>query len=93
MERRVYAPTELDMASAPALAAALEDAIAADSADIVVDFSHVTFVDSSGLRVLVNARRDLTANGRTLIVVNVGRSRRIFEMVGLTELLGAEAGD
>lgn len=48
---------EIDMATAPQLAAALRR-LAKVTKSVVLDFSNVAFMDSSGLNVLVAARND-----------------------------------
>jgi anti-sigma B factor antagonist len=60
---------EVDLQTAPRLAAALEEARAASGASIVVDLSRVDFLDSSGLGVLVTAHRETEAGGGRLRLV------------------------
>lgn len=77
---------ELDAASAPQLEAAFAAAVA--GADLALDLSAVTFIDSSGLRAITAARREAEAGGRSLEVVSASVAvRRIFEMTGLASLL------
>jgi anti-anti-sigma factor len=78
---------EYDIATAPALSADLQSAIESSDADIVVDCTHLTFIDSSGVRVLVEGHGALEAQGRQLHIVNIGRERRVFEILGLAYLL------
>jgi anti-sigma B factor antagonist len=59
---------ELDVASAPELVIVLQDG-ALDVADTVeLDMERVSFVDSTGIGVLVSAHRRMNAHGRTLII-------------------------
>lgn len=58
----VQATGELDLASAPHLRDCLRQLIDAGSRRLVVDLRGVTFLDSSGLGVLVGARRLLERN-------------------------------
>ena len=77
---------ELDAASSPQLQATLDALV--DDAGIAVDLAEVTFIDSSGLRVITAARRDALESGRALRIVAVSAAvRRIFEMTGLSSLL------
>jgi anti-anti-sigma factor len=50
-----------------------------------VDLSEVTFIDSSGLRVLVRHHQDRQRNGGRLEIVSPSRPvQRLFEISGLT---------
>ena len=72
---------EIDAHSAPALAAALEESTA-DT--IVVDMSGVTFMDSSGLRVLLALAE--RSGGRSLQIAQPSRPiMRLFEVSGLVD--------
>lgn len=75
---------ELDIGSAPVLREALLRLIAEDAVpDVVVDGSAVTFVDSSGLAVLLMAARRWSASGKQLVLRKPSRSLwRIVEMTG-----------
>ena len=54
----VVVPTgELDLATAPALEDALERAFEGGSERVVLDLRELEFIDSSGLRTLLTARR------------------------------------
>jgi anti-sigma B factor antagonist len=57
-ESAVVVPTgELDLATAPALEDALGRAFEGGSARVVLDLRELEFIDSSGLRTLLTARR------------------------------------
>ncbi len=60
---------ELDLATAPELAGWLED-LRRECADVVLDLGDVTFVDSAGLRVLLEARVEARRTQTGLRVVN-----------------------
>jgi anti-anti-sigma factor len=75
---------ELDVMTAPRLHEALRKIIAEAPSGIIVDLANVTFLDSSGLSVLVVAHRHLTENGATLRLVAVPDAvRRVFTLAGL----------
>jgi stage II sporulation protein AA (anti-sigma F factor antagonist) len=79
---------ELDMATAPALADALS---AVDGEDVVVDCDALSFLDSSGISVLVGAHRDGARTGHHLTLRDVGGTpRRSLEICGLTEILALD---
>ena len=88
---RVVAHGELDAASAATLASALEDAKAtAAGTDIALDLSGVSFIDSSGLRVIAAQVQQAEAAGTGFTVAAASDAvRRIFEMTGLTSLLAS----
>ncbi len=82
---------DVDLAAAPALLADLQRAIECSVANVVVDCTDLTFIDSTGLYVLEEAAGALETRGRHMRVVNVGRGpRRIFEQVGWTNMLREE---
>jgi anti-sigma B factor antagonist len=58
---------EIDMATAPVLARALERC----DGDVVIDCSSLRFIDAAGIRVLVAAANRLEARDRGLLLVNV----------------------
>ena len=58
--------SEIDMASAPALEAALRTHIEASSGDVGVDCAQMTFIDSSGIAVFIRLAHELDAADRRL---------------------------
>src|SRR5690606_20718502 len=61
---------------------------------IVLDLGALDFLDSTGLRVLVEAQNELSNSGGALQLRNVGDStRRLLDITGLAELLGVEGRD
>lgn len=84
---RVVAQGELDAASAASLAGALSEATGSGSG-IALDLSGVSFIDSSGLRVIAAEVQRSEASGTAFTVSAASDAvRRIFEMTGLTSLL------
>ena len=80
---------ELDLTTAPELARA-RDLVAGLPAHVVVDLDGVTFLDSSGLNVLMAWKRSLARAGAGLSVVvdPSGPVRRVLEISQLVEALG-----
>lgn len=79
---------EVDVHTAPALATALEQAIA-QGAPLVVDCSAVPFMDSTGLSVFVAARNQTEALGTSLaVVVTEPAVRKVFAITGLDSVIG-----
>ena len=76
---------EIDHHGAREMMAQLEDAIAERApARLVLDLSGVTFMDSSGIAVVLRAKRRMEALSGTLVVVNIPRqASRVLETAGL----------
>jgi hypothetical protein len=53
---------------------------------VVVDLSRVSFIDSSGLGVLVGALKRVRERGALSLVCPEPRVRRVFEITGLTQV-------
>jgi anti-anti-sigma factor len=81
---------ELDLATAPDLAHALDEAWAAGG-DVRVDLSATTFAESTVLAVLLRGADRARAAGRRLEVVCVrgGALARLFALTGTEHLLAA----
>ena len=78
---------EVDLDTAPRLTAALEAAMRESRGPFVVDLSDVTFLDSSGVNVLLRARALLGREERDLVLVcPPGSARRIFEVAAIVDL-------
>jgi anti-sigma B factor antagonist len=61
---------ELDLSNSTWLYECLHDAIDAGVAKIVVDIEHLTYMDSTGLSVLIGAHKRLQAGGGAFSIVN-----------------------
>ena len=69
-------------------AAALAEARAHPSQHIEVDMSHVTFIDSHGLRLVLRARVDLDADAEHLTIVNLSHNvERVAVLTGRLDTL------
>lgn len=83
---------DMDMASAPDLEQALEAAIRDSVGAFVVDLTAVSFIDSSGLQVLLRTRALLGREDRALaLVCPHGRVRRVFELAGVSDVFALYA--
>ena len=77
---------EIDSHTAPRLAESLQ--VLPDHATLIADFSDVSFMDSSGLRVLVEASIRAADEGRRLVISNPTMAiRRVVEISGLAATL------
>lgn len=81
---------ELDMATAPQVAAVLETMLASkDHREIVVDLTDLNFIDANGLRVLIVAQRVAATHGRVLRACDPRYEvDLILRLTGVAELLG-----
>jgi len=60
------------------------------SPELVVDLSQVTFLDSTGIRALIDAEQALARRGGRLVVCGAtGVARRCLEVTGVLERFGA----
>ncbi|TVP66527.1 MAG: anti-sigma factor antagonist [Nitriliruptor sp.] len=75
---------QLDVATAPDLRQALQEAQYAGAHRVVVDLADLQFLDSFGLGVLVGALRRARLHGGRLVLAGAnGRIREILEVTGL----------
>ena len=78
---------ELDIATAPLLRQRIQALFAAGQTTILVDLLGTTFIDSTGLGVLVGALKESQAAGGDLIlVVNDPRILKLFDITGLIDV-------
>jgi anti-sigma B factor antagonist len=77
---------EVELHSAEQLRDALMQASNVERPCIVVDLSRVSFIDSSGLGVLVGALKRVRERGALSLVCPQARVRRVFEITGLTQV-------
>ena len=77
---------ELDIATAPRLAAAVESQLSQQPQSLVVDLTDTTFLDSSGARTLAVTARRAAAAGVALEVVCPRANRPVRLVVDLLEL-------
>ena len=87
--RTVLAVTgEVDLATAPALGSAVDAALASGAQELWLDLSATTFMDSSGLHLLLDAHRRMRGLRRRLAIVCPGGAvRRLFEIAGVADAL------
>jgi anti-sigma B factor antagonist len=82
---------ELDFDEAPTFGRVLEELLAEGEHEVVVDLSDLTFIDSSGISVLVGAARAAAAEQGTLVVAAPRRQvQRVFDIVSLSDLVAVE---
>jgi anti-sigma B factor antagonist len=97
VERRGAAVTvsvrgELDAATAPDLAVVCHSVHADGARDLVIDLTDTSFLDSSGLRVLIDAHRLFSEGGNLALAHASEPVRRLLEITGLDDYFTLDAG-
>jgi anti-sigma B factor antagonist len=82
---------ELDMATAPDLATVLDSVVGDGPEKMVIDLSELSFIDSSGIAVLVTSQHRLIEQNRHF-TLRAARphAMRVFEIAGLVDFLDVE---
>jgi len=83
---------ELDVATSPGLRGELHALVERGARSVTLDLSGTTFIDSSGLGVLVGALKRLREAGGESIALSgmQDQVRKVFEITGLTTLFTVE---
>ena len=77
---------EVDLATAPNLEAGLRRALDGSPSSIVLDLAALTFIDSSGLRVLVAFSNEAHDRNSTMGLRNIPHhAQRVLEITGLSD--------
>jgi anti-sigma B factor antagonist len=80
---------EIDASTAPAFDEAMSDLPTGDG-PIVLDLSGVSFIDSSGLRVLISLAGRASDEGRSVALRDPSPTvARLLEITGLAEMFGS----
>jgi anti-anti-sigma factor len=78
---------ELDIVSSPLLDEALVRARATDATSIVIDLVKISFIDSTGLHVLVKHADAESGRARIWLTKGSPETQRLFELSGAVEYL------
>lgn len=78
---------EVDMLSSPKLAEAIQTALAAKPAALIVDMSKVDFLASAGMTVLVSAQADVEPPTRFAVVADGAATSRPIKLMGIDSVL------
>jgi anti-sigma B factor antagonist len=82
---------EIDYATLDTLTSELDKASREDIDDVIVDLRKVTYIDSSGLGVLVGAHRRLKSEGRSLVLrVADPEMIKLLAITGLDQFFAVE---
>ncbi len=82
---------EIDLQSVPALNDELDDAERSGAPRVVLDLARLSFMDSTGLRLLMDAQARADSHGRQLVLRHVpAHAERLFRLIGLDRRLTVE---
>lgn len=77
----------LETGTAPELEEEINKVIS-NSKNLVLDFRHLEYVSSAGLRVLLTAQKAMNAKGGMMKIVNINDVvREVFNITGFTSIL------
>jgi|GEM_PF-947217 len=83
----------LDSEASRALRESLAALAVVEASEVVIDFSHVTFIDGSGIGALSFLFKRLAARGRRLVLTGVcGQPLEMLRHLGLAAALGIDRG-
>jgi anti-sigma B factor antagonist len=78
---------EIDLHVSPVISASLNEMIAKKPKQLVVDLSKVTYIDSSGLAVLIEAMQKVEKDGGKFAIVGMQETvRSIFDIARLDQV-------
>jgi anti-sigma B factor antagonist len=84
---------EIDAHTTPRLGEALAPFVVAGGQPVRIDMSAVTFMDSSGLRVIVSSTSEARSSGGDIVLVSPTPAvTRVIEISGLTDHLTIDPG-
>ena len=79
-------PGQLDVLTSPGLKQTLADVVS-NSARIEIDFSETELVTSAGLRVLLQAQKNVQTSGKRMVLKHMSPDvMEVFELTGVTKI-------
>src|SRR5947209_1475032 len=87
--QRFFLRGDIDLATSALVQSQLDDLVATHpDDDVTLDCCGLTFLDSTGVAVIVRAQQALSTRGNELRVANAdGSAARALDILGLTEVL------
>ena len=76
----------LDATTSPELEAVLEKEIR-NTTELILDFEHLEYISSAGLRVLLTTQKKMNTQGTMIIRKVCEAVREVFEITGFTDIL------
>jgi anti-sigma B factor antagonist len=88
----VRARGEVDIYTGPSLRDVLRDALTTGASTVTIDMTDVSFIDSSGLSVIIGAHKKAEDGGIALVLQGpTARVVRLLELTGLNRVLNVVA--
>jgi anti-sigma B factor antagonist len=85
---------EFDMSEVEAFRICFDGVVASSGGDVVIDLTDVTFIDSTAIQALLNARRCLAEQGRDVRLQHfTSPVARVLDLAGLASVLVDSAVD
>lgn len=82
---------ELDISTAPDFRTALNDAYLEEKTDIILNFDHLKYIDSTGLGVIIGAYGRMREGGNNIILCNPNSNiEKLLRITNLDKLLCPE---
>jgi anti-sigma B factor antagonist len=89
-ERTYFLRGEIDISSAPEIERRIQRAIVLSDGELVIDCYDLTFIDSTGVAMLLRAGAELASTGRSIRIANANATTlRLFELLDVVETLRA----
>jgi anti-sigma B factor antagonist len=80
---------EIDFSVTPTVRARLQGLMAEGAPEIVLDMAGLSYIDSSGLAMLIELRKVLAESGRTVTIKAISpQVRKLFNLTQLGEFFG-----
>ena len=89
----LVAAGEIDLSTAPLFEEKLLAAEATSATTVIVDLEHVSFMDSTGLKVLIKHALSEVNGVRVRVTPGSAQVRRLFEITGLLQRVSLEPPD
>jgi anti-sigma B factor antagonist len=77
---------DIDLATVPALEAAIDEALVPRPIGLVIDLSEVGFLASAGLQALVATHNNVTQSAHFAVVANSAATSRPIQLTGLDQI-------
>jgi anti-sigma B factor antagonist len=77
---------DIDLATVPALEAAIDEALIPKPTGLVIDLSEVGFLASAGLQALVATHNNVSESAQFAVVANSAATSRPIQLTGLDQI-------